>query len=149
MLLLYTTTSLTAIGCVEIFSTWLSKHVCVCVWVNISAAMTKTWCKGMSQKSHGKIRITKCQKTGFGILVEGLRGGTVSPTSNINFFRSQTEKDHLNIFLGGEKKQGSLKSLLWCPIKQTHSTQIPPSLQPRADSGHVGCKCPPGQREAL
>ncbi len=79
----------------------------------------------MSQKSHGKIRITKCQKTGFGILVEGLRGGTVSPTSNINFFHSQTEKDHLNIFL--KKIEGSLRSLLWCPIKQTRSsTQIPP-----------------------
>lgn len=41
----------------------------------------------MSQKSHGKIRITKCQKTGFGISVEVLsRGKTVSPNSNINFF---------------------------------------------------------------
>lgn len=30
---------------------------------------------------------------------------------------------------------------------RTQSTQIPPpSLQPWADSGHVGCKCPPGQR---
>lgn len=96
----------------------------------------------MDVKSHGKVRITMCQ-TGFGILVEGLRGGTVSPASNINFcfFHSQTEKDHLNIFFFLKKIEGSLRSLLLCPNKQMQSTQIPPpTLQPWAGSGHARCK---------
>lgn len=77
------------------------------------------------------------------------------PTSTLFFvffcFRSQTEKDHLNIFL--ENNTGFLEKLRWHPrSKRMHSTQnlaplpplvfVPPPLQPLADSGHVGCECP-------
>lgn len=82
-----------------------------------------------------------CQ-TGFGILVEGLRGGTVSPASNINFFFSLTDGERpLKYFFFLKKIEGSLRSLLLCPNKQMQSTQIPPpTLQPWAGSGHARCK---------
>lgn len=53
---------------------------------------------------------------GFGILVEGIRGGIFSPTSNINIFNSQKEKDHL-IFLLKKIVFFFLRSLLFMPNK--------------------------------
>lgn len=72
-----------------------------------------------------------CQ-TGFGILVEGLRGGTVSPASNINFFffHSQMEKDHLNIFFS-EKNRGFLEKPAFMP-KQANAIHPNPTPYPAA-----------------
>lgn len=65
----------------------------------------------------------KKTKTGFGIIVKGIKGNYLS---QFQLFSSQTEKDHLNIFLGGKKNhqvQGSSRN----PIKQRHHPNPTPS----------------------
>lgn len=60
----------------------------------------------------------KRNKTGFGIIVKGLRGELSLPLPSVFV---QTKKQHLNIFLGGKKNkqtQGSLRSLFWCPSSE-------------------------------
>lgn len=83
-------------------------------------------------------------KKGFGISVEGLRGELSLPLPKSTFVHSQMEKDHLNIFL--KKNRGFFEKPALMPNQANTLHPNPaPSLQPRADSGHARCKCPPGK----
>lgn len=72
-----------------------------------------------------------CQ-TGFGILVEGLRGGTVSPASNINFFFFPlTDGERPLKYFFSEKNRGFLEKPAFMP-KQANAIHPNPTPYPAA-----------------